>query len=268
MEIGLLDNNMEGQFGLEILLQTEKYVLIGQELDEKFKLERTSFLRIISGETLIAARKNKLAIKHVFTCHMACCGNKMLGYQDNKGELKRRIVPFMFDYKVLNSQVDAQLYNKLAKELPAVLQKCVLAYIECGTKYGAQSVWSVLPKYFTQASQRVAERNNPRRAFLESNEIVFGADFYVPESEFRKRFLEFCKQRNFGRLKFEFESWKSEFQDLSQEKGIKIEVQMRVDKVYPRLGGIMVPRENFIVGFDVKSDSNNIMVDCEGGDYE
>jgi hypothetical protein len=126
--------------------------------------------------------------------------------------------------------------------------------LEYADKYGNQSIWNVLPKYFRQASQRVAERNNPRRAFLESNEIVYGEGFYVTETEFRTRFMDFCKQRSFGRIKFEFESWKSEFQDISHEKGIKIDVDMRADKIYPRNGGLMVSRENFILGLDVKTD--------------
>ena len=254
LEIGILDNNMESQFGLENLLESTKYILLGQELDEKFKLERTSFLRMISGEPVMAARKNKMAVKTTFECHMACCGNKIIGYQDNKGELKRRIIPFIYDHKVLPSQTDPNLHKKLEKELPAILQKCVWAYIEYSEKYGNQSIWNVLPKYFKQASQRVAERNNPRRAFLESNEIVYGEGFYVTETEFRTRFTEFCKQRNFGRIKFEFESWKSEFQDISHEKDMKIDVEIRADKIYPRNGGMMVSRENFIIGLDVKTD--------------
>ena len=209
---------------------------------------------MISGEFLMAARKNKTAVKHLFKCHLACCGNKMIGYQDNKGELKRRIIPFLFDYKVLPSQADPHMHKKLERELPAILQKVAWAYLEYAQKYGKQSIWNVLPKYFTRASQRVAERNNPRRAFLECNEIEYGANLYITETEFRTRYMEFCKQRNFGRQKFEFEGWKSEFQDISHEKGIKIDVELRGERIYPRHGGLMVSHENFILGLDVRHD--------------
>lgn len=253
-EIGILDNNMEKQFGLENLLDRELYVLIGQELDENFKLERTTFLRIISGEYVIAARKSKTAVKTRFNCHMGCCGNKMIGYQDNKGELKRRIIAFLFENKVLPSQSDPNMDIKLLKELPAIIQKCVMAYLEYGQKYGSKNIWDILPKYFIESSRKIAERSNPRRAFLESNDIIFGPNLYVSETEFRNRFIEFCKQRNFPRQKFDFESWKSEFQDVSHEKNIKIQVEIRGSRVYPRHGGMLVSNENFLLGLDVKHD--------------
>lgn len=253
-EIGILDNNMERQFGLENLLGHDLYVLIGQELDENFKLERTSFLRMISGEEVMVARKNKVALKHLFTCHMACCGNKMIGYQDNKGELKRRIVAWLFDFKVLPSQADPNLDIKLEKEIPDILQKCVMAYLEYAQRYGDKSIWNVLPRYFVDASRRVAERSNPRRAFLESNDVIYGPDLYITEEEFRNHFMEFCKQRNFKRERFVLESWKSDFQDVSYEKNIKIDVELRGDRIYPRNGGLMKNRENFILGLDIKPD--------------
>jgi len=254
LEIGILDNNMERQFGLEPLLDHELYMIIGEELDEHFKLERTTFLKMVSNEDIMAARKSKTAVKVRFKSHIGCCGNKMIGYQDNKGELKRRVVPFIYDNKVLPSHSDPDMHNKLRLELGAIIQKIVCAYLEYSQRYGKSNIWHILPKYFTKTSQRLAERTNPRRAFLESNDIVYGPDLYITENELRTKYMEFCKERTFARQKFEFESWKSDFQDISYEKGIDIRIEMKTDKIYPRQGGMMVHGENFVIGLDIKYD--------------
>jgi hypothetical protein len=249
--VGVLDNNMERQFGMENLLSHELYVLIGEELDDNFKLERTNFLRLISGEDIMIARKNKIALKRKLPAHLACCGNKMIGYEDHRGELKRRIVSWMFDHKVLPSQVDPLLDEKLWKELPAIMQKVVRAYQYYSQKYGHKSIWSVLPNYFKDSQRRIAERSNPKRAFLESNDVVYGEEYYISETELRNRFMEFCKARNFKRQRFALEGWKSDFQEMSNERNVKISIEIKGDRVYPRNGGMMMHRENFILGMDV-----------------
>src|SRR5690606_7794658 len=117
--------------------------------------------------------------------------------------------------------------------LEAIIQKIVRGYLDYSQKYGKKNVWSVLPPYFIKASQRLAERTNPRRAFLESNDIIYGPDLYITETEFRNKFIDFCRERTFIKQRFDFEEWKSDFQDISYEKGIDIHIEPKTDKIYP-----------------------------------
>jgi phage/plasmid-associated DNA primase len=156
-DVGILDNNMERYFGLYGVLSQEPYVIFGEDLDEHFRLEKSLILRLISGEPVIAARLNREPVEIENKAHLAFCGNKIIGYEDNKGELARHIVAFIFDKKVPAEQMDPKLYEKLDSELPAILQKVSRGYLEYAQKYESQNIWNVLPEYFTGTRKRISD---------------------------------------------------------------------------------------------------------------
>jgi phage/plasmid-associated DNA primase len=251
-EIGILDNNIEEQFGLYNIIRTgEKFITIGVELDNTFKLKRTDFLKMVSGDDLMIAVKGKTGFTYLWPSHIICVGNKLFGFEDNKGELARRIVAFMYDFKVKAEDTDLYLDEKLYKELPNIIQKMCKAYLWAAQKYGTKNIWAVLPKYFHEIKMKISEQTNALQAFIFSNEITSGKDQYCLESTFRQRFMEFCKARGLGRPRLTREMYKSVLQDISEEKGHPIYYESIGNRVYPLKGGFMRKREAFIIGMDV-----------------
>jgi hypothetical protein len=251
-EIGILDNNIEEQFGLyNIIRSGDKFITIGVELDNTFKLKRTDFLKMVSGDDLMIAVKGKTGFTYLWKSHIICIGNKLFGFEDHKGELARRIVPFVYDVKVKTKDTDLNLDEKLYAELPNIIQKICKAYLWAAQKYGTKNVWCVLPKYFHEMKTKISEQTNALQAFMGSNEIEFGKDHYVLESAFRQRYMDFCKSRGLGRPRLTREMYKSVLQDVTEEAGHAVYYEPLANRTYPRKGGYMRKREGFIVGMDV-----------------
>jgi phage/plasmid-associated DNA primase len=251
-DIGVLDNNIEEQFGLYNIVKTgEKFITIGVELDHTFKLKRTDFLKMVSGDDLMIAVKGGIGFTYLWPSHIICIGNKLFGFEDNKGELARRIVPFWYDYKVRPGDTDVNLDEKLFQELPNIIQKFTKAYLWASQKHGNKNVWCVLPEYFQETKMKISEQTNAVQAFLSSNEITFGKDSYCLESVFRQRFMDFCKSRGLGHPKLTGEIYKGVLQDASENKGYPIFYEPMANKLYPLVGGFMRRKEAFVMGLDV-----------------
>lgn len=253
-EIGILDNNIEEQFGLDNLLvngSTENvFITMGIELDHKFKLQRTDFLKMVSGDPIMIAKKGKKGHTVTWNSHLIFVGNKMFGYKDNAGELARRIISFWYDQKLKQDDIDPQLPEKLLKEIPNIIQKITKAYLVTANKYKNKSIWSVLPKYFLKTKARIAEQSSPLRAFMECNDLIYNKEYYCLESKFRSKFLEFCSSRNLGREKLSEDMYRSVFHDVTEEKGVHIYYEPKATRMYPRGTGVKRRREAFIVGLD------------------
>jgi GTPase SAR1 family protein len=251
-EIGILDNNIEEQFGLNNIIRTgEKFITIGVELDNTFKLKRTDFLKMVSGDDLMIAVKGKTGFTYLWPSHIVCVGNKIFGFEDHKGELARRIIPFMYDYKVKNNDTDLYLDEKLFQELPNIIQKITKAYLWAAQKYGTKNIWCVLPKYFHETKIRISEQTNALQGFLYSNEITFSKDEYCLESVFRQRFMEYCKSRGMRIPKLTNEMYTSVLQDITDDKGYPVHFKSHSTQIYPRKGGFIRKNEAFLFGFDV-----------------
>ena len=268
-EIGILDNNIEEQFGLHnIIITGEKFITIGVELDNTFKLKRTDFLKMVSGDDLMIARKCNTGFIYLWPSHIICVGNKLFGFEDNKGELARRIIPFVYDFKVKAADTDPYLDEKLYAELPNIIQKIVKAYLWAAQKYGTKNIWHVLPRYFHEMKMKISEETNSLLAFMWSNDITFDKNAYCLESTFRQRYMDFCRSRGISRPRLTREMYKSVLQDVSEEKGHRIYFEPMADRIYPRKGGFLRKREGFIVGLDLisrdtynfgASDDNGVM---------
>jgi len=251
-DVGILDNNIEEQFGLYNLIKSgEKFVTIGVELDNTFKLKRTDFLKMVSGDDLMIAVKGSVGFTYLWPSHIVCVGNKLFGFEDSKGELARRIVPFMYDFKVKTSDTDIYLEEKLYAELPSIIQKITKAYLWAAEKYGTKNIWSVLPKYFHEMKMRISEQTNILQAFLNSNDVVCGKDEYCLERQFRETFMDYCKKRSIRAPKLNNEMYQSVLQDLAEERGFPVYFQPNANKVYPRKGGKMCKNESFVCGLDI-----------------
>jgi hypothetical protein len=193
-DIGVISNNIETKFGLSAI--HDKLMFIAPEIKANFKLEQSEFQSIISGEAVSVATKNEIAKTVEWKVPGMMAGNEIPQYSDNAGSISRRIIAFMFNKRVKKG--DTQLGHKLEKEMPQIIHACNRAYIEAINKHGSKDIWSVLPQYFLDSRDEMAETTNALTAFLRSDKVLITDDTekFVPEALFIDVYNIFCRDMN------------------------------------------------------------------------
>lgn len=225
-DVKTLSNNVERKFGLESLI--DGFMFISPEVKGDMALEQAEFQSLVSGEDMSIARKNKKALSITWKTPGILAGNEVPGWKDNSGSILRRLVTWNFLKKV--AEPDPHMDVKLNVELPAILQKCVRAYIEYADKYSDQDIWKVLPKYFKTIQNQVAMVTNPLQNFLASEKLKFADDLSVPQKVFVHVFNLHCQENNLGRHKFNPDFYGGPFS--SRDLEVRTETKVYKGKAY------------------------------------
>ena len=193
LDVGVLANNCDTKYALSGFV--DKFLFIGPEIKGNLGLEQAEFQTIISGEATGINKKYKDPSSVEWDVPGIIAGNQPPNYQDNQGSISRRLVIFEFIKKVVHG--DPQLHKKLQKELPSIMLKCNKAYLEARNKYGTKLLSdNILPDYFKRTRNLMAEETNPFYSFLNSDEVIYGEDLYIPKKMLIEAFKEFCKSLN------------------------------------------------------------------------
>ena len=219
-DVGTLSNNIEERFGLSMF--EDKLMIIAPEIKGNFKLEQAEFQSMISGESIQYAVKHKNAVSKIWKIPGACAGNEVPQYNDNSGSISRRLMVFLFNKKVIKG--DTYLGKKLEKELPYIQYACIRAYLDAVNKYESSDIWSVVPKYFHDSRDEMAETTNSLVHFLNSDKVNFGAELYCKESFFIEIFNKHCKEMNLGKSRWSRQFCMGPFKhmELNPEKDKRI----------------------------------------------
>ena len=186
-DVGVMSNNIERQFGISAFW--DKLLFVAPEIKGDLKVEQAEFQSIVSGETVQISAKHKKAFTVEWTTPGIMAGNEVPQFTDNAGSVQRRFLVFSFDKAVVNG--DMRLADKLATELPALLVKCNRAYLEAAARWGGKNIWTVLPIYFHNTRDELAQAVNSIEAFLVSTDVVLDPDKHCPYKEFRDAWKSF-----------------------------------------------------------------------------
>ena len=193
-DVGVLSNNIEKKFGLSAI--KDNFMFIAPEIKADLGLEQAEFQSIVSGEDVSIAVKNKTAVSIEWNVPGVLGGNEVPNWKDNSGSILRRILPWNFTKQV--READPQLDEKLNRELPIILLKCVRGYLDYSNKYRNRDIWNVVPKYFEIIKKQVAMVASTLTNFLESTSIKFGDELCVPQTIFVQMFNQHCSANNLG----------------------------------------------------------------------
>lgn len=218
-DIGTLSNNIEHKFGLSALV--DKLMFIGPEIKENFSLEQSEFQSIISGEDVQINIKNKLAESKKWSVPGAVAGNVVPQFNDNAGSISRRLLVFLFNNRV--KEGDTQLGKKLKKEVGHIIHACNRAYLDAVNRHGSSDIWNIVPAYFKDSRDDMAETTNALVSFIKSDKVILNPDLYITQSLFIDEFNAFCKERNFPKIKWSNQYTMGPFQtfNLSVKQGKK-----------------------------------------------
>jgi hypothetical protein len=236
-DVRTLSNNIERKFGLEAIY--DGFMFIAPEVKGDLALEQAEFQSLVSGEDVSVARKNKKAKSVEWTTPGVLGGNEVPNWKDNSGSVLRRILPWNFGKQV--QEADPHLDEKLDKELPAILLKCVRAYLDYAQKYSDQDIWNVVPKYFKNIQTQVAMVTNSLQNFLASEKVTYGKNLWVPQKKFVQYFNQHCNENNLGRFKFNPDFYAGPF----SSRQLEVRTEAR------NYNGNKLSAQPFIFGIDV-----------------
>lgn len=219
-DIATLSNDLEKTFGVSALLN--KFIYIAPEIKGNFGLAQATFQSMISGENVNIPVKYQTALNTVWITPGFMSGNETPHFHDNAGSMSRRLAVFEFNNKISAKLIDTSLDKKLKKELPLILKKCNLAYLEMIKQNGSADIWKLLPYYFVETSRKISQQTNSLQAFVFSGKFVFGKSYYIPESVFKKCFKEFCIENGLPKHRYNEDYYRGPFNDVSERIGDKV----------------------------------------------
>jgi len=217
-DVKTLSNNVEKKFGLSSI--HDGLLFIAPECRASMQLEQAEFQSIVSGEDVSIAVKHEKAKSIVWKTPGVMGGNEVPGWKDTGGSIIRRLVTFNFIRQVVDA--DAQLPQKLHKEIPYILQKCVRAYLEYSQiKYkNVGNIWDVLPSYFMDVRREIEEQVSPLDKYLNSSEVIVDPEVMCPSSVFQDAFMQFATKRcGESKVKFSVDFTRGPF----NSRGITVE---------------------------------------------
>lgn len=249
-DVRTLSNNIERKFGLSSIY--DGFMFISPEVKGDLALEQAEFQSLVSGEDVSLAVKHEKAKSIEWKTPGVLAGNEVPNWKDNSGSVLRRILPFNFSKKVM--EADPHLDDKLSKELPTIMMKCVRAYLEYSRLYSDQDIWNVVPSYFKKIQTQVAMVTNSLQNFLASEKVKFGKELFCPQKMFTHSFNLHCQENNLGRYKFNPDFYMGPFS--TKELEVRSEPVTYKGKVYSG--------HPIIFGVDIVDETNDFPAD---GDY-
>ncbi|MEK6881923.1 MAG: DUF5906 domain-containing protein, partial [Nanoarchaeota archaeon] len=222
MDVGILPDNCQADFGLEGMHKS--FVILAQELTEKFNLPQALLQQIATDYYLSINRKFDKRENVNFRASFGIASNIVLKYQDNNGSMIRRMLVVHFKNpwpvsKTLNQEAFREITQLIRGRM--YLRTCLAYRIMCNY-VGKRPIWNMVPTYFVNTRNEIANRSHAlRKFFAESKEI--GVDvtrsgkFYITESSFYELFEKYCKDKKIPMTM----NWSDEYyQAVFSEKGI------------------------------------------------
>jgi len=189
IDIGVLSNNHERQFGLHPL--KDKFVIIAPEIDSETKLDQTEWQCMVAGERISAAKKHGDPCNLEWKAPIVMAGNTQPNYNDNSGSYTRRTI--LFDFKKSVQEANTYLKYELYGELGHIIAKCNRIYLRKVRDHGKRNIWKCLPQYFIDLQRQLQEDQNSLVSFLRSGNVYYGNDRYVSKSDFISAYRDYCK---------------------------------------------------------------------------
>jgi hypothetical protein len=211
------------------------------------QLEQAEFQSLVSGEDLSIARKNEKALSMQWKTPGILGGNEVPNWKDNSGSILRRLATVNFSRQIADDVADPHLEYKLEAEIPAILCKCLRAYLDYSAKYADKDIWNVLPKYFKLIQSQVASVTNSLQHFLCSEKFQFGPALFVPQKLFIAQFNQHCKENNLGMFKFNQDFYAGPF----SAKDLEVRVESQIYR------GAAYSAQPMIYGLDLKETNES-----------
>lgn len=208
-------NEIESVFGLMGALNEDgssKFLGIGGEIGKDFKLAKTDFQQMASGNNVTIRGKNLSPVSLQWSAPIVLAGNYIPSYNDVQGEFSRRLLIFYLQHAI--SEVDQTLDVRLKEQVPNILVHVNRIYLEIVNTCQSSRQHDLekhLPDYFREMRTDIIDEEKPLSRFLASDRLEFhpvstqqaitdyevdqqsGIFWYIAWTDFQKVYRQFCK---------------------------------------------------------------------------
>ena len=144
LAIGEIDANLEKTFGLQDKATKEVMFIRDAPMKMSQILPQEQFQKMVTGEGIQISVKHKMAYTVNWRSHILAGANKCFDYEDNAGQISRRVAIFHFTKSLDQSQIDVNLASNIIKdELPIIIKKSLSTYIEYASS--GKPFWAICP---------------------------------------------------------------------------------------------------------------------------
>jgi len=221
-QIGYISNTIEKNFPFKSLLKSS--VVVAADVDKGLmsNLSQTDLHKIINGERVEVNVKYGGRVTLQWIAPFMLVANVMPNWQDDQGQMTRRIVYFDFSKKppCANSQLAAEFKNPLTQL--QILLRCSKIYRAMAERYKDDGIMpNILGNYYprrTAVASRVQQDNDPLVHFI--SELFV----YMPGSTVTMRTLRRLKIKFYSEHDHHVDSiqFRKAFQNLVASNGIKV----------------------------------------------
>lgn len=163
-DVGYLNNNLQEKFALEGIY--DKLIYLAMDVDEHFRLDQATFQSMSCGEPVVVQCKFKTPFDMIWKAQGAMAGNKLPPWQDQGGNLQRRL--FVIEFVTMIPSFDPSLYENCLAQKDRMLKVWNMSYHILVRKYKKTSIKSKCPPKFTESEKRALMELNPLVSFVDS----------------------------------------------------------------------------------------------------
>ncbi|KAJ1618453.1 hypothetical protein T492DRAFT_1131826 [Pavlovales sp. CCMP2436] len=169
-QIGYISNTIEKKFPFESLVNSSVVIAADVDKDLMSNLSQTDLHKIINGERVEINVKYGGRRTLQWIAPFMLVANVVPNWQDDQGQMTRRIVYFDFSKKppLCNSQLTAELKDPTVQV--QILLRCSKAYRELAVRYKSDGIMpNILAKYYPRRADvgsKVQQDNDPLVHFV------------------------------------------------------------------------------------------------------
>ena len=165
--IGEIDGNNEKTFGLQDKYLKEIIFIRDAPAKMSEVLPQEQFQKMVTGEGIQVSVKYGTAITVQWTAPMITASNNMFNYNDNAGQISRRIALFHFNHSVDQSNINDALEKQIIQnEIHSIIVKCIGLYHE---KLAIRKpFWAFCPEALKDAQEEAMANGNMVYRFLKA----------------------------------------------------------------------------------------------------
>lgn len=222
----------------------DKKLAVCYEASKSIGMSQMDFQSAQTGEEMSIREMYKLAVTKRWRTPMLLSGNLNPGWTDNSGSFARRIAMFHF---AKQPKADPRLKRMLPLDLPNLIHQSNALYRAKAAELqdSGVDIWDNLPEVFRLNRETLARETNPLEGFLSSSLVTRGHNLYVEETQFIRKFQEWCNlKRRGGGSGADAIEWADDlFRPIFDKYNIQIRDTRRID----HMSGTLVTGR-FVIG--------------------
>ena len=174
-DIGVMQNNIEPQFGLEPFIG--KFLLVAPDVKANFSLDSAVFQTMASADEMSITRKGLVArTVPEWTIPQLYLSNVYARWIDASGSIQRRVMALELKVPVGEDDKDTTLEQTLLTQIDALIVRACRSYRAKLKQVGTDDIWKHVPDEFKVARDEVTRQSADLVRFFEQFLVVSAGD--------------------------------------------------------------------------------------------